>query len=73
MTTTEQVQRSFWAWGSQAQEPTDADRQERANELSQRYSVDLSPPRIPQVDDLDLRAPRIAVPDEFGGFCFSDP
>ena len=73
MTTTEQVQRSFWAWGSQAQEPSDADRQERANELSQRYSMDLSPPRIPQVADLDLRAPRIAVPDKFGGFCFSDP
>ena len=72
MTTTEQARRSFWAWGSEAQEPSDADRAERAKELSQRYGVTVDPPKIPLVSELDLRAPRIAIPEALAEFCSSD-
>ncbi len=72
MTTTEQKRRSFWAWGAEAQEPSDTERAERAKELSQRYGVALDPPKIPLVSELDLRAPRIAIPEALAEFCSSD-
>ena len=59
---------SYWAWGSEAQEPSEADRVARAKELSERYGMEFEPPVIADPDDLELREPRIAIPDELKDF-----
>ncbi len=71
-TPAETSRRSFWAWGLESQEPTDAERKARAKEVSARFGVTLEPPLIPQVSDLNLRAPRIPVPDNLTAFCHTD-
>ena len=42
MTTTEQARRSFWAWGSEAQEPSAADRAVNAMPIEKAQEAGLS-------------------------------
>ena len=72
MTATPKPRRSFWTWGLQTDEPTDAQRAERAAELSARFGAQIVAPPIPKADDLSLRKPRIRVPDSLADFCFTD-
>src|SRR5690606_14981963 len=67
------ARRSFWAWGLETDEPTEDARREAAERLSKRFGVSLEPPPIPRVEDLDLRPPRIAVPEALADFCATDP
>lgn len=67
------ARRSFWAWGLETDEPTEDARREAAERLSKRFGVSLEPPPIPRVEDLDLRPPRIAVPQALADFCATDP
>ncbi len=63
---------SFWAWGLESEEPTDAQRAELATELSARYGVAVEPKPIPDLNDAELRPPRIAPPDALADFCSTD-
>jgi len=63
---------SFWAWGLESEEPTEADRQAMARQISQRYGVSVTPRPIPNLADAELRAPRITPPDALSAFCFTD-
>ena len=63
-----QRKRSLWGWGWEADEPSDAQRRERARELSRRWGIELEAPPAPRAEDLELRAPRIGVPEECAGF-----
>src|SRR5262245_32784449 len=54
--------RSFWTWGFERDEPSDADRRKFAASWSKRVGRAVEPPPIPQLSDIRLRAPRIAIP-----------
>ena len=64
--------RSFWAWGMESDEPTEAQRRELAASLSAKHGVSVDVPPVPSSDDLDLREPRIAVPDSLASICSTD-
>jgi len=60
--------RSFWTWGNVSDEPDDGDRQKAARSVSRRLGVEVTPPPVPRLDDVALRAPRLEVPDALAGF-----
>ena len=64
--------RSFWAWGLESEEPTDAQRAERAEHLSKRYGVPITAAPVPKLADAQLRAPRLRVPDALASICATD-
>jgi alkyldihydroxyacetonephosphate synthase len=64
--------RSLWMWGLEADEPSDARRAEVAAALSARFGTEIRAPVIPSVDQLELRAPRVGIPDALAGFCAQD-
>jgi len=64
--------RSFWTWGWQADEPTAEQRREMAKSLSRTYGVEVTAPPIPRTEDIELRAPRIRIPEALSGFVTSD-
>ena len=72
MSPKQKPRRSFWTWGLQADEPTDAQRAEHAAELSALFGSEIVAPTVPRADDLKLRKPRIRVPDSLADFCFTD-
>jgi alkyldihydroxyacetonephosphate synthase len=65
--------RSIWMHGLETEEPTEAQRQEQARELSARIGAEVTPPPVPRPDQFQMRPPRIAVPDRLAEFCFTDP
>ncbi len=58
--------------GFESDEPTYQRRVEVAEQLSQRFGIELIPPRIPSSDQLDLRTPRISPPAPLVEFCRQD-
>ena len=64
--------RSIWMHGLESEEPTEAQRAEQAERLSERLGIDVELPPIPRAEDLQLRPPRIAPPDALAEFCLSD-
>ena len=64
--------RSFWAWGLESEEPTDEDRARRAEHLSKRFGVAITPSPVPDLADAELRPPRIRVPDALAACCTTE-
>jgi alkyldihydroxyacetonephosphate synthase len=64
--------RSIWINGLESEEPTEAQRREQARQFSERIGVAVELPPIPTLDALQMRAPRIAVPDRLAEFCLTD-
>ena len=64
--------RSFWAWGLESEEPTDEDRARRAEHLSKRFGVTITPAPVPDLADAELRPARIRVPDALAGCCTTE-
>lgn len=61
--------RSFWGWGLAANEPTQADRERLAAELSTRYGMPITARPCPTIDEVELRPPRLRPPDTLEGIC----
>ena len=57
-----QQPRSFWTWGYRSDEPSEAERQQAAQRVSQRLQRQVTPPPIPRLEDIDLRPARLTVP-----------
>ena len=72
MQTGEQPRRSVWMYGFESEEPTEDRRREHAREISARLGVDIQPPPMPRLDDIQLRPPRLTPPGTIAGFCFQD-
>jgi len=72
MASTTSQRRSFWTWGLESEEPTDAQRRQHAGELSRRFGVEVVAPPIPHAEDLELRAPRVKAPASITSFCRTD-
>src|SRR5579875_50 len=64
--------RSLWMFGLESEEPSYEQRVETAAALSSRLGVELVAPRIPAVDELELRPPRISPPLRLSPFCRQD-
>ncbi len=64
--------RSFWAWSLESEEPTDADRARRAEHLSKRFGVSITPRPVPRLADAELRPPRVDVPSALADVCSTD-
>jgi alkyldihydroxyacetonephosphate synthase len=64
--------RSFWAWCLESEEPTDADRAHRAEQLSKRFGVSITPAPVPRLADAELRPPRVVVPDALADYCTTE-
>lgn len=60
-------------FGLEADEPAYEQRVAWAARMSRTLGVEVTAPRIPGADDLDLRPPRITPPDALAGFCRQDP
>ena len=67
------ARRSFWAWGLESEEPSDAERAVRAAELSRRFGVPITAAPVPRLADAVLRPPRIRLPDGLSSICTTDP
>jgi alkyldihydroxyacetonephosphate synthase len=61
--------RSFWGWGLETDEPSEAERAAAAERMSKRFGVAIEAPPIPRVDDLELPKPRIEPPAALADFC----
>ncbi|HCT77446.1 MAG TPA: FAD-binding oxidoreductase [Micromonosporaceae bacterium] len=61
--------RSWWGWGWQEAAVNDAERAELVRRLPPHW-VD-GPMRVPRLEDLDLRVPRIDLPRSLAGICSS--
>ena len=64
--------RSFWTWGWESDEPTQAEREESARRLSKIYGKEITAPPIPSIEDIELRASRIKIPENLSGFVTND-
>lgn len=59
-----QETRSFWTWGYRSDEPTEAQRSQAAEQISKRFGRAVTPPPVPRIEDIELRAARLTVPDK---------
>ncbi len=60
--------RSFWTWGNVSDEPSEAELQKAAADMSKRRGVEIIPPPIPSLTDISIRSPRLEVPAALQGF-----
>ena len=67
-----QQERSFWTWGYRSDEPSEADRQKMAEIISARFDRVVTPPPIPKLEEISLRAPRVEVPDALSDWVNTD-
>jgi alkyldihydroxyacetonephosphate synthase len=65
--------RSVWGWGLAADEPTDEQRQKLAGSLARRYGIEPRVERAVPIEDVSLRAPRLAVPATLAEVCTTEP
>lgn len=64
--------RSFWTWGWQQDEPTREEREDMASRLSKRFGREIKAPPVPEIDDIELRKPRVTVPDSMASIVTTD-
>jgi len=67
-----QGRRSFWTWGFERDEPSDAERRKFAANWSKRLAHPIEPPPIPALTDIQLRAPRIKIPSHVQDWVTAD-
>src|SRR5690349_6216380 len=64
--------RSFWTWGFERDEPSDADRRRFAQSWSKRLGRAIEPPPIASLADIELRPPRIEIPTALRAWVTAD-
>ncbi|MEM7540855.1 MAG: FAD-binding oxidoreductase [Pseudomonadota bacterium] len=55
--------RSYWTWGYESDEPSDAERARAAGDLGARIGKSVEIPAIPKIDEISLRASRVTIPN----------
>ena len=66
------ARRSFWGWGLESDEPSDADRAAAAVRLSKRYGSQIVAPPKPRLEEITLRAPRVTAPPALARICSTE-
>jgi alkyldihydroxyacetonephosphate synthase len=72
MATAAQKQRSFWTWGFVSDEPSDEQRKNVAAAIAKRTGVAVDPPPIPKLEEVEIRRPRLDVPEKLRGWVTTD-
>jgi alkyldihydroxyacetonephosphate synthase len=67
-----QGRRSWWGWGYEDEAMTDAQVASLGAAVASRLGTEIDPRPAPDVDALDLRAPRIAPPSALEPICSTD-
>ena len=70
--TEQRGRRSFWTWGWQQDEPSDTQRQQAAQAVSELYGTEVTAPPIPTIDSIELRQPRLTVPTDLSELVTTD-
>ncbi|MCU1464838.1 MAG: Alkyldihydroxyacetonephosphate synthase, partial [Actinomycetia bacterium] len=66
--------RRFWGWGVEGEGPTTAQQRKLGETLTARFGGETPDPILPPtIDEIDLRAPRIAPPAALASVCTDDP
>jgi alkyldihydroxyacetonephosphate synthase len=66
--------RRFWGWGVEGEGPTVAQQRKLGETLAARFGGEARAPiPPPTLDEIDLRAPRIAPPSSLAALCTDDP
>lgn len=66
--------RKFWGWGYEGEGPNAEQQGRIAALLGARFGIDLpTPVAPPRIDELALRAPRVAAPPALASLCSADP
>jgi alkyldihydroxyacetonephosphate synthase len=65
--------RKFWGWGWEDAGPTPDQEAGIARTLSQRFGAPIELAAPPRVDEIALRAPRVAPPEALRSFCSDAP
>lgn len=66
------ARRSFWAWGTETDEPDAVNLSEEAQRLSARFGARVTPRTPPTEAALDLRPSRIQPPADLAEICSAD-
>ena len=62
--------RSFWGWGYEEEGPDPLTLDLLLEQLKLRFGVEsFDDVRVPQLEEVVVRAPRFELPEEFGSFC----
>lgn len=64
--------RSFWTWGYESDQPSNADRENAARKMAERLGHAVEVPAIPRIADIELSPSRVRVPDPLSGFVSTD-
>jgi alkyldihydroxyacetonephosphate synthase len=66
--------RKFWGWGYEGEGPTAEQQEKIAALLGARFSIPTPTVRpAPRIDEITLRAPRVAPPPALKGSCATEP
>ncbi len=68
-----QARRKWWGWGLEGAGPSEEQARGIAATLAQRFGVDLPLAPEPRLADLDLPAPRLAVPTSLAAIASQEP
>ncbi|MDA1073910.1 MAG: FAD-binding oxidoreductase [Proteobacteria bacterium] len=68
-----QQRRSFWTWGYESDEPSAAQRKAAAKVIGERTGLNLEPPPIPDLNQIDVRNARLKVPAKLADWVSTDP
>ncbi len=66
------ARRSFWAWGTEDDEPTMTQVEEAARRAGERWGITIEPVPPPKIEEIELRTPRATVPEKLRGFCTTE-
>jgi len=70
--TREPIRKSLWTWGTTENEPTDEQRRQAAEAVSAMVGAEVTAPPVPSPDSIELRAPRVVVPERLRSICRTD-
>src|SRR6185369_5396325 len=66
--------RRFWGWGVEGAGPTREQQEKMGETIAARFGADpRTPIDPPTIDELDLRAPRVAPPESLAHLCTTEP
>ena len=72
MVVTSKPRRSLWMFGLESEEPSEEQRSAYADKIARRIGKSVDVPPKPDVDSLNLRAPRVKPPDSLADICSTD-
>ena len=68
------AKRRFWGWGVEGAGPTREQQQQMGETIATRFGAEpRAPIEPPTIEEVELRAPRVAPPESLAHLCTTDP